>query len=163
VCEERVDLYGLSAALPPTSNPSSANTHSPDPPHLGPFWTLTTLILTIYLSSSLSSSLAAYLSSPTTHQHADLTLLSLCTTLIYTYGLVFPAVFWAATKWLARNESIATGGASGGIAEWGVVEALAIWGYSMAPFVPVSVRLRPRMPRVGIAMADVIPSPRSCA
>ncbi len=105
----------------------------------GPFWVLTTLILSTYLSSSLSSSLAAYVANPEVPFKTDLTLLSLCVTLIYCYGLLFPAVFWGATKWVSRNESIATGGASAGIAEWSVVEALALWGYAMGVFVPVSV------------------------
>ncbi len=146
VCEERVDLYGGWLHSHRARSPLTDRLH---PSPQGPFWTLTTLVLTIYLSSSLSSSLASYLSHPDAPYHTDLTLLSVSVSLIYTYGLVFPALFWAATKWLGRNEAMNTGGSAGGIGEWSVVEALALWGYAMAVFVPVSVRGGAQSGRLG--------------
>ena len=45
---------------------------------------------------------------------------------MYVYGLGIPAVLWAVTTWL-------------GVADWGIVEALGIYGYAMGVFVPVSL------------------------
>ncbi|KAJ9097410.1 hypothetical protein QFC19_006780 [Naganishia cerealis] len=140
----------------------------------GPFWTLTTLILTIYLSTSLSASISASLSSsPDTGNDSnqtkqqDLTLLSVAITLIYTYGLAFPTLIWAASRWFSRgaaagNGFTTTGGGEGLLGsstagntaqqgtvgmmtagEWRLVDALAIWGYAMVIYVPVSVSYTP--------------------
>lgn len=116
----------------------------------GPFWTLTTLIFTIYLSTSLSASISAYLvNKESTTQ--DLTLLSAATTLIYLYGLAFPALIWAASRWFARTggngfdaagQGILGATQGQGVAEWRLVDALAIWGYAMAVYIPVSVSPR---------------------
>lgn len=93
----------------------------------GSFWTLTTLIFTLYIFSSLSTSLTAYSAGEPTTQ--DLTLLSVCVTLIYSYGLGFPALLWAATKWL-------------GVGTWSIAEALSIYGYAHAVYIPISVSVR---------------------
>lgn len=124
VCGDQVDLYG-------------------------PFWTLTTLIFTIYLSTSLSASISSYLSH-SEKQTQDLTLLSAATTLIYTYGLAFPALIWAASRWFSRTggngytqdgQGVLGAPRGEGVVEWRLVDALAIWGYSMVVYVPVSVGL----------------------
>jgi hypothetical protein len=132
VCEGEVDLYG-------------------------PFWTLTTLILTIYLSTSLSASISSALTPSTGDDDRkptsqDFTLLSVAISLIYTYGLAFPALIWATAKWFARssnsnsngNDGLLGGsgegeGGSAGVRGWRLVDALSVWGYAMAVFVPVSV------------------------
>ncbi|KAL7422975.1 hypothetical protein Q5752_002273 [Cryptotrichosporon argae] len=101
VCEGSVDLYG-------------------------PFWTLTTLILTLYTTSTLSSSLSSYWADPTTHPSPNLPLLSTATSLVYAYGLAAPALLWLATRYL-------------GVAEWGLADAVALYGYAMAAYVPVSL------------------------
>lgn len=115
----------------------------------GPFWTLTTLIFTIYLSTSLSASISSYLSH-SEKQTQDLTLLSAATTLIYTYGLAFPALIWAASRWFSRTggngytqdgQGVLGAPRGEGVVEWRLVDALAIWGYSMVVYVPVSVGL----------------------
>ncbi|KAJ9097042.1 hypothetical protein QFC20_006284 [Naganishia adeliensis] len=122
VCGDQVDLYG-------------------------PFWTLTTLIFTIYLSTSLSASISSYLSH-SEKQTQDLTLLSAATTLIYTYGLAFPALIWAASRWFSRTggngytqdgQGVLGAPRGEGVVEWRLVDALAIWGYSMVVYVPVSI------------------------
>jgi hypothetical protein len=46
---------------------------------------------------------------------------------VYSYGLALPIVLWVALRYL-------------GVGEWSVVEAIAIWGYSMFVWIPVSVR-----------------------
>ncbi|EIW65443.1 hypothetical protein TREMEDRAFT_36275, partial [Tremella mesenterica DSM 1558] len=101
VCDGRVDLYG-------------------------PFWTLSTLILTCYTTSTLTSSITSYLSSPNSDLPSDLPLLSTSISVIYTYGLILPSLLWATTRWL-------------GVAEWGVVDCLGLYGYSMGIFIPISL------------------------
>ncbi|GHJ88797.1 hypothetical protein NliqN6_5199 [Naganishia liquefaciens] len=120
----------------------------------GPFWTLTTLIFTIYLGTSLSASISAFLAPSSDNPPTqDLTLLSVATTLIYTYGILFPALIWAATRWLARSGGdgfstgegqgilghASSGGQETGAAGWRLVDALAVWGYAMSAYVPVSI------------------------
>ncbi|KAH7928883.1 Yip1-domain-containing protein [Leucogyrophana mollusca] len=92
----------------------------------GPFWTLTTLIFTLFLSSSLASSISAYLSAPGTAYDYDFHLLSIAVTLVYAYGLGLPVLLWIALRYL-------------GVGEWGVVEAVSIWGYAQFVWIPVSI------------------------
>ncbi|KAJ7083435.1 hypothetical protein C8R44DRAFT_992000 [Mycena epipterygia] len=92
----------------------------------GPFWTLTTLIFTLFLSSSLGASVSSYLSEPGTAYDYDFGLLSLAVTLVYSYGLALPVLLWAALRYL-------------GVGEWSVVEAVALWGYAMFVWIPVSI------------------------
>ncbi|KAG7529363.1 hypothetical protein FFLO_05715 [Filobasidium floriforme] len=113
VCGSRVDLYG-------------------------PFWILTTLILTIYLSTSLSTALSAGNTTSDTPTDKDLTLLTFITTLIYLYGLAFPAAFWGVVRYLALKTGGNEGG-SEGAAGWSLPEAWAVWGYGMVVWVPISV------------------------
>jgi protein YIPF1/2 len=94
----------------------------------GPFWTLTTLIFTLFLSSSLAASISSYLSDPGEEYDYNFTLLSIAVSLVYAYGIAVPVLLWVALRYL-------------GVGEWSVVEAMAIWGYSMFVWVPVSVRL----------------------
>ena len=114
----------------------------------GPFWALTTLILTIFLSTSLGTALFSPrpasidpTSSKPSSSEKDLTLLTFITTLIYVYGLAFPAAFWALTRYFALkvggNE--VESGSGAGAAGWTLPEAWAIWGYGMVVWVPVSV------------------------
>jgi hypothetical protein len=92
----------------------------------GPFWTLTTLILILYTTSTLTASITSYLSDPTKHPNSNLPLLSSAISVVYIYGLAVPTLLWAATKWL-------------GVAEWGPVETLGIYGYAMGVFVPIGL------------------------
>lgn len=48
----------------------------------------------------------------------DFTLLSVAVGLIYAYGLGVPLALWATLKYM-------------GVAEWGLVEWLSVWGYAM--------------------------------
>lgn len=139
-CEQRVDLYGERRRYGPTKPFILTTKGGP-----GPFWGLTTLCLTIYLSSSLSNSIANYISrgstDPTGVREQDLTLLSFIVTLIYLYGLAFPAAFWAVTRWLAlRSAGNEAGGGAEGVG-WTLPEAWAIWGYAMVIWIPVSVSI----------------------
>jgi hypothetical protein len=90
----------------------------------GPFWTLTTVIFSLFVFSSLAHSLSSYLSSkPYAY---DFKLLSLAVSLVYAYGLGVPVGLWAFLRWL-------------GVEEWGLLDGVAIWGYGMAVWIPVSV------------------------
>ncbi|THV02179.1 Yip1-domain-containing protein [Dendrothele bispora CBS 962.96] len=98
-----------------------------NPPDLyGPFWTLTTLIFTLFLSSSLAASISAYLSAPGEEYDYDFRLLSTAVGLVYAYGLAVPVLLWVALRYL-------------GVGEWSVVEAVAVWGYGMFVWIPVSI------------------------
>ncbi|KAJ7035941.1 hypothetical protein C8F04DRAFT_1097158 [Mycena alexandri] len=96
-----------STLLPSSSDYLSTHLNPAD--LYGPFWTLTTLIFTLFLSSSLAASITAYLSDPGTAYDYDFGLLSVAVPLVYSVG------------------------------EWSVVEAIAIWGYGMFVWIPVSI------------------------
>ncbi|KAJ7717178.1 Yip1-domain-containing protein [Mycena olivaceomarginata] len=101
----------------------------------GPFWTLTTLIFALFLSSSLAASITAYLGGPlpptgsdsagATYDY-DFGLLSVAVPLVYSYGLALSVLLWGALRYL-------------GVGEWSVVEAVAVWGYGMFVWIPVSI------------------------
>jgi hypothetical protein len=112
-CNGSVDLYGMSGA--------GLIERNSDPP--GPFWTL---ILVLYTTSTLTASISQYLSDPDQHLATNLPLLSTATSIIYIYGLVVPALLWAATKWL-------------GVADWSIAEALGTYGYAMSIYIPISL------------------------
>ncbi|KAJ3538607.1 hypothetical protein NMY22_g5095 [Coprinellus aureogranulatus] len=112
-----------------TMNPLAAATYVPT--HLtpadlyGPFWTLTTLIFALFLSSSLAASISAYLGSQPEYDY-DFKLLSIAMSLVYAYGLALPVLLWLALRYL-------------GVGEWSVVEAISLWGYGQFVWIPVSV------------------------
>lgn len=93
----------------------------------GPFWTLTTLIFALFLSSSLAASISAYLSTDGSEYDYDFRLLSIAVTVVYAYGLAIPVLLWLALRYL-------------GVGEWSIVEAMAVWGYAQFVWIPVSVR-----------------------
>lgn len=93
---------------------------------------MTTLIFSLFVFSSLASSIAAYLSdpgasSPTDPLEYDFGLLSTAVGLVYVYGLAVPVLLWLGLRYL-------------GVGEWNVVEAVAVWGYGQFVWIPVSVR-----------------------
>ncbi|KAG7095696.1 hypothetical protein E1B28_006410 [Marasmius oreades] len=113
-----------STLLPTSTNFFSTHLNPPD--LYGPFWTLTTLIFTLFLSSSLAASVSSYLSEPDKQYDYDISLLSIAVGLVYAYGIAFPILLWLALRYV-------------GVGEWSIVEAVAIWGYSMFVWVPVSI------------------------
>jgi hypothetical protein len=94
----------------------------------GPFWTLSTLIFALFLSSSLGASIAKYLSTHDKPYDYDFQLLSIAVSLVYAYGLALPVMLWLALRYL-------------GVGEWSVVEAVAVWGYGQFVWIPVAVWL----------------------
>lgn len=114
----------------PTS-PTYISDHLAPADLYGPFWTLTTLIFSLFVFSSLASSIAAYLSdpeasSPTDPLEYDFGLLSTAVGLVYAYGLGVPILLWLGLRYL-------------GVGEWSVIEAVALWGYGQFVWIPVSV------------------------
>lgn len=108
-----------------------ANQLSPAADLYGPFWTLTTLIFSLFVFSSLASSIAAYLSdpdaaSPTDPIEYDFGLLSTAVGLVYSYGLGVPILLWLGLRYL-------------GVGEWSIVETVALWGYGQFVWIPVSL------------------------
>jgi protein YIPF1/2 len=99
----------------------------------GPFWTLTTLIFSLFVFSSFTALLVNYLSTNNVKPYSfDFTLLSVGVTLVYSYGLGLPALVWIAMRYMDI-----VGGSSG--EEWSLVEAVASWGYGMFVWIPISV------------------------
>jgi len=97
----------------------------------GPFWTLTTLIFALFVCSSLASSIAVYLSDPSSSPdnaviEYDFTLLSTACGIVYAYGLGVPILLWLALRYL-------------GVGEWNIVEAVALWGYGQFVWIPVAL------------------------
>ncbi|EEB97239.1 hypothetical protein MPER_03485 [Moniliophthora perniciosa FA553] len=74
----------------------------------------------------LAASVSSYLSDPGEQYDYNFTLLSIAVSLVYAYGIAVPVLLWVALRYL-------------GVGEWSVVEAMAIWGYSMFVWIPVSI------------------------
>jgi len=112
--------------LIPTSSSNYLATHLNPADLYGPFWTLTTLIFALFLSSSLAASISAYLSTEGSDYDYDFQLLSIAVTLVYAYGIGIPVLLWIALRYL-------------GVGEWSVVEAISLWGYAQFVWIPVSI------------------------
>lgn len=112
--------------LIPTAATTYLSTHLNPADLYGSFWTLTTLVFALFLSSSLGASIAKYLSTNGTPYDYNFQLLSIAVSLVYTYGLVLPILLWLALRYL-------------GVGEWSIVEAVAVWGYGQFVWIPVSV------------------------
>ncbi|KAM6501186.1 hypothetical protein JOM56_004200 [Amanita muscaria] len=102
------------------------STHLNPPDLYGPFWTLTTLIFTLFLSSSLAASISSYLSGPEAKYSYNFQLLSIAVSLVYAYGLGLPVLLWITLRYL-------------GVGEWSIIEAIAVWGYGQFVWIPVSI------------------------
>ncbi|GAA5900474.1 hypothetical protein JCM5296_001557 [Sporobolomyces johnsonii] len=90
----------------------------------GPFWVPTTLIFSLFLTSSLSTSISAYLAGqPYTY---DFTRLGAATSVVYTYCLGLPVLIWAAIKYWA------------GATERSPVEIISLYGYSSTVWVVIA-------------------------
>ncbi|KAJ2919698.1 hypothetical protein MD484_g661, partial [Candolleomyces efflorescens] len=114
--------------LNPLAAPTFIPTHLTPADLYGPFWTLTTLIFALFLSSSLAASITAYLSADGQKFDYDFKLLSIAMSLVYAYGIALPVLLWLALRYL-------------GVGEWSVVEAVSLWGYGQFVWIPASVSL----------------------
>ncbi|PVF93629.1 Yip1-domain-containing protein [Serendipita vermifera] len=108
----------------PTEKDYLTNHLSPNPDLYGPFWTLSTLAFSLFVFSSLASSITSYLSDIPFNY--DFKLLSIAVSLVYSYGLGLPAILWLVLRYL-------------GVSEWSLVEAFAIYGYGQFIWIPVSI------------------------
>ncbi|KAI0049508.1 Yip1-domain-containing protein [Auriscalpium vulgare] len=122
-------LFRCINTLNPLS-PTYTSAHlNPAPDLYGPFWTLTTLIFALFITSSLAHSIVSYLSDdPVSY---DFALLSVAMGLVYTYGIGVPVILWGVLRY---GGIIGTGGEG-----WGLVEAVGVWGYAMFVWIPVSI------------------------
>ncbi|KAK4049860.1 hypothetical protein OIV83_003916 [Microbotryomycetes sp. JL201] len=82
----------------------------------GPFWVPTTLVFSLFLTTSLSSSIHAYLDGES--YKYDFTRLGAAFTLVYLYALGMPVIVWGALKYWA------------GATERAVVDVVSLYGYS---------------------------------
>lgn len=78
------------------------------------------------MSSSLAASIASYLSAPGAEYDYDFALLGLATIIVYAYAFGLPIGLWLILRYM-------------GVGEWGIVDALGIWGYGLFVWIPVSV------------------------
>jgi len=103
----------------------------------GPFWLPTTLIFALFFSSSLSSSITAYLAGkPYSY---DFTRLPLAVSVVYSYAFAIPAGFWAVMRYWA------------GVEGRSLVDIIAIFGYGMTIWIPVALLSIPPLPFVRLA------------
>ncbi|KAL4071708.1 hypothetical protein J3A83DRAFT_4514544 [Scleroderma citrinum] len=107
-------------------SPSYLSTFSGGLDLYGTFWVPTTLILALFMSSSLAASIASYLSAPGAEYDYDFALLGLATTIVYAYAFGLPLGLWLSLRYL-------------GVGEWSIVDALGIWGYGLFVWIPVSI------------------------
>jgi len=107
-------------------SPTYTSAHlTPAPDLYGPFWTLTTLIFSLFVTSSLAHSIVSYLSS--NQVEYDFALLSTAVGLVYVYGLGVPVMLWVVLRYAGISEN------------WSMVEAMTVWGYAMFVWIPVSI------------------------
>jgi len=110
--------------LLPTSSGYLTTHLTPSPDLYGPFWTLTTLIFSLFVFSSLASSISSYLSDAPVEY--DFQLLSIAVTLVYVYGIGIPIILWIVLRYI-------------GVTEWSAIEALSVFGYGQFVWIPVSL------------------------
>ncbi|GAA5937712.1 Yip5p [Sporobolomyces koalae] len=90
----------------------------------GPFWIPTTLVFSLFLTSSLISSVNAYLAG--LEYTYDFTRLGAATSVVYTYYLGLPVLVWAAIKYWA------------GASDRSPVEIVSLYGYSSTIWILVA-------------------------
>ncbi|GAA5860631.1 hypothetical protein JCM3774_006234 [Rhodotorula dairenensis] len=110
----------------------------------GPFWVPTSLIFSLFLTSSLWTSITAYLDGrPYSY---DFTRLGAATSVVYTYFLGLPILMWVAIKYWA------------GARERSPVDIVSLYGYSSTVWILVAwLALIPVSPlRMALAFAATV-------
>lgn len=105
----------------------------------GPFWLPTTLIFALFLSSSLSSSIQAFLAGKV--YTYDFTALSVAVSVVYTYSLAVPIGIWAMMRYWA------------GVDERGPIDIISIYGYSSTVWIFSSLLSIPPIPMLRFGFA----------
>ncbi|KAI7834592.1 hypothetical protein BX661DRAFT_175128 [Kickxella alabastrina] len=102
---------------------SFLDVYNANPDLWGTFWIPTSVIFIIFVTASLSQSIAAALAGKP-HQY-DFTMLSFATFTIYIYILSVGAFVYGATKYFGSQP--------------GLLECLSVYGYAMTVWIPISV------------------------
>ncbi|BGP56866.1 hypothetical protein JCM8202_002924 [Rhodotorula sphaerocarpa] len=110
----------------------------------GPIWVPSSLIFSLFLTSSLWSSVVAYLDER--EYSYDFTRLGAATSVVYTYFLGLPILMWVAIKYWA------------GARERSPVEIVSLYGYSSTVWILVAwLALIPFSPlRIALALAATV-------
>ncbi|KXS17162.1 Yip1-domain-containing protein [Gonapodya prolifera JEL478] len=88
----------------------------------GPFWVPTTVIFSLFVTTSVAGSIVAYLSGKTFDY--DFSLLSFAITICYCYTFLAPLCIWAVCKYLGSDAKL--------------LELVSVYGYGMSVWIPVS-------------------------
>ena len=119
VLEGNPDLYGT--VSPPPTTPQPTNLHHR---HLtGPFWITATVVLILFLSSTIAQYFARMKDVPYTY---DFGLLSGAAGLMYGYTVIVPIALWGVLKWFGCESA-------------SLLECLCLYGYSNLIWVPVAI------------------------
>ncbi|TPX44343.1 hypothetical protein SeLEV6574_g04543 [Synchytrium endobioticum] len=121
-----VDSSDVAARLISTVNPKSSfiETITVNPDLYGPFWVATTVIFSLFVTSSIAGSIQAY-SSGSTYTY-DFSLLSFASIAVYVYAGAIPLVVWAIGKWWLG-------------VPLKLLEVVDIYGYGLSVWIPVSL------------------------
>ncbi|KAJ1636252.1 hypothetical protein T492DRAFT_960673 [Pavlovales sp. CCMP2436] len=95
------------------------------PDFYGPFWISTTLVFVIGVSGNLAKWLSFKPSEVQPQWTYDFTKLSGASTAIYIYAVAGPLACWVGLRYIQANKQL--------------VDVVCLYGYSLAPFVPVSL------------------------
>lgn len=85
----------------------------------GPFWIPTTVVLTLFFSSTVAGFIAAHISSETFSY--DFNTLTIAASLMYSYAFGIPVVLWLVLKWYKCEPSL--------------LECLCLYGYSLTVWI----------------------------
>ena len=120
-----VDTADVSRRMLATVNPRTIFLDELDgnPDLYGPFWITTSVVLLLFLASTL----AAYFTRATATPYAyDFSLLSGAAGLMYGYTFVMPAALWGVLRWCGSESA-------------SLLECLCLYGYANLIWVPVAI------------------------
>ncbi|SGY19341.1 BQ5605_C014g07622 [Microbotryum silenes-dioicae] len=137
------DLYGAFMFTTREQFVPVARVLKPVLPLPGPFWIPTTLIFSLFLISSLSASVEAYLAS---EQYTyDFTRLGAAVSLVYMYCLGLPFIIWVALKYWA------------GSTERSAVEIVSLYGYQATIWIVTAASPKAHLFPRALAWLTLIP------
>ncbi|KAJ2158765.1 hypothetical protein GGF46_003546 [Coemansia sp. RSA 552] len=102
---------------------SFLDVYNANPDLWGTFWIPTSVIFTMFVTASLSQSIAEALAGA--KREYDFTMLTFAVFTIYTYVLAVGSLVYGATKYFGSHPAL--------------MECLSVYGYAMAVWIPVSV------------------------
>jgi len=128
VCQRCIATF-----FPPYNAQFLAEVLEDKPDLYGPFWVPTTVIFTLFVSTTMSRTVEAYMKGVKGYTY-EFTTLGTATGIVYTYALGFPLLFWAGIRYWA------------GITERTALEVVNIYGYSMTIWAAASLLCIPPSP-----------------